>query len=79
MTRRLVATGWTIILIVGTLLPKGVISKSGMFGIPHFDKVSHLFAYALLVFLWSIALNEKTAKLKLQEYHFMLQLPLECY
>lgn len=70
MTRRLVAAGWTIFLIVGTLLPKEVISKSSMFGIPHMDKVSHLFAYAILVFLWSIALNEKTSKIKAARISF---------
>ena len=64
MTRRLVATAWTIILIVGTLLPKGVVSQNNWLNIPHFDKVSHLFAYFLLVFLWSSALVEKTSKIK---------------
>lgn len=64
MTRRLVAAAWTIILIVATLLPKEVVTRSNFFDIPHFDKVSHLCSYALLVFLWAIALNEKTSKVK---------------
>lgn len=64
MTRRIVAAGWTIILIAGTLLPKEVVSQGSWLNIPHFDKVSHLCAYALLVFLWSITLVEKTTKIK---------------
>ena len=64
MTRRLVAAAWTIILIVATLVPKGVVSQSNFLNIPHFDKVSHLCSYALLGFLWSIALKEKTSKIK---------------
>ena len=64
MTRRLVATAWTIILIVATLLPKEVVSQSNFFNIPHFDKISHLCSYALLGFLWSLALKEKTNKIK---------------
>lgn len=64
MTRRLLAAGWTIILIVGTLLPKEAVSQNNWLNIPHLDKASHLFAYALLVFLWSITLVEKTAKIK---------------
>ena len=64
MTRRLVATAWTIILIVATLVPKGVVSQSNFLNIPHFDKVSHLCSYALLVFLWSITLKEKTSKIR---------------
>lgn len=64
MTRRLVAAGWTIFLIAGTLLPKEVVSQSNWLDIPHLDKVSHLIAYAILVFFWSIALVEKTTKIK---------------
>ena len=64
MTRRLVAVGWTIILIAGTLLPKEVVSQSNWLDIRHFDKVSHLFAFALLVYLWSTTLIEKTTKIK---------------
>ncbi|MDF1694631.1 MAG: VanZ family protein [Saprospiraceae bacterium] len=64
MTRRFVAAIWTIILITATLLPKGVVSKNGLFNIPHFDKISHFFSYLLLVYLWSTALNEKTNKIK---------------
>jgi len=64
MSKRLVSTGWTIILIVATLVPKGVVAQSNFLNIPHFDKVSHLCSYALLVFLWSITLKEKTSKIK---------------
>ena len=64
MARRLVAAGWTIFLIAGTLLPKGVVSQNNWLDIPHFDKVSHLFAYLLLVYLWSSALHQKTTKIK---------------
>ncbi len=64
MTRRIIAAGWTIILILGTLLPKGVVSQNNWLDIPHLDKLSHFFAYALLVFLWSIALVLKTTKIK---------------
>lgn len=64
MTRRFVAAIWTIVLITATLLPKGVVSKGGFFNIPHFDKISHLFSYLLLVYLWSMALSEKTDKIK---------------
>ncbi len=64
MIRRFVAVGWTIILIVATLLPKEVVSQNNWLDIPHLDKVSHLFAFALLVFLWSIALVVKTSKIK---------------
>jgi len=70
MTRRLVAAGWTIILIVGTLLPKEAVSQNNWLDIPHFDKVSHLFAYALLVFLWSITLEIKTSKVKAARISF---------
>ena len=70
MPRRLVATGWTIFLIVGTLLPKEVVSQNNWLDIPHLDKISHFFAYALLVFLWSIALKEKTSKIKAARISF---------
>ena len=64
MARRLVAAAWTIFIIVATLLPKEAVSQSNFFNIPHFDKVSHLAAYLLLVFLWSSTLFEKTTKIK---------------
>jgi len=64
MTRRLVAAGWTIILIAGTLLPKGVVSQNNWLDIPHLDKLSHFAAYVLLVLLWSMALVQKTTKIK---------------
>lgn len=70
MTRRLVAAGWTIFLIIGTLLPKGVVTHSNWLNIPHFDKVSHLFAYGILVFLWSITLVQKTTKIKAARISF---------
>lgn len=70
MTKRLVAASWTIILIAATLVPKGVVAQSNFLNIPHFDKVSHLCAYALLVFLWSIALIEKTSKIKAARISF---------
>ena len=64
MTRRLAAISWTIVLIVATLLPKEVVSQSSFLNIPHFDKISHLCSYALLVFLWSSSLREKTEKIR---------------
>ncbi|MEM9545436.1 MAG: VanZ family protein [Bacteroidota bacterium] len=70
MTRRLVAAGWTLILIAGTLLPKGVVSQNNWLDIPHFDKLSHFAAYALLVFFWSMALVQKTAKIKAARISF---------
>jgi len=70
MTRRLVAAGWTIFIIVATLLPKGVVSQNNFLDIPHFDKVSHFAAFALLVFLWSSALVEKTPKIKAARISF---------
>ena len=70
MARRLVATAWTIFLIVVTLLPKGAVSQTNFLNIPHFDKVSHLAAYLLLVFLWSSALFQKTTKIKAARISF---------
>jgi VanZ family protein len=64
MTRRLVATGWTIIIIVATLLPKEVVSQNNWLNVPHLDKAYHFFSYALMVFFWSMALVEKTPEIK---------------
>ena len=76
MTRRLVAAVWTLILIAGTLLPKGVVSQNNWLDIPHLDKISHFAAYGLLVFLWSIALVEKTTKIKAARISFYSSIAL---
>ena len=70
MTRRLVATAWTIVLILATLLPKEAVSQSNFLNIPHFDKIAHLCSFALLVYLWSIALKEKVSNVKASRLAF---------
>ena len=70
MIRRLVAAGWTLFLIVGTLLPKEAVSRTNLFNIPHADKESHLVAYGFLVFFWSTTLVQKTEKIKAARISF---------
>lgn len=70
MARRLVAAGWTVFLIVITLMPKEVVTKTNWLNIPISDKLSHFAAYALFVFLWSMALVQKTEKVKAARISF---------
>ena len=64
MTTRIAAFLWTIFIFVASLLPKGVVNKSGLLDIPHLDKLSHAFMYALFVFFWSKLLSHKAGRVK---------------
>jgi len=64
MITRVAAFIWTLFIIVASLLPKEAMIKPNWTDFANFDKVSHLFSYAILVFLWSKLLSLKVGKVK---------------
>jgi len=64
MTVRIAAFIWTMVMLVGTLMPKVALDDRGMIDIPGLDKVAHLIMYAGFVYLWSRLLSAKAGRIK---------------
>ena len=64
MWKILASVLWTLVVILGSAIPGNSASKLNPFIFAGGDKLAHCGAYALIVFLWSIALSgDKYSKL----------------
>lgn len=62
MLKYLIATLWTIFIVVASGLSKGTVDKMIDFDLLSFDKFAHAFVYCVYVVLWSLALENKYGK-----------------
>ena len=76
MTVRIATFIWTIMILVGTLMPKVALDDSGMIDIPGLDKVAHLIMYAGFVYLWSRLLSAKAGRIKGARIAFYVSIAL---
>jgi len=55
----LLASSWTLLITILSLLPKEQASTFKLFDIPHLDKPGHAIFYAVFCFLWCVALLQR--------------------
>lgn len=55
------AAGWTMLILLLTLMPASDIPDTALSGIPHFDKLVHAGIFAVFVVLWYGALFRASA------------------
>jgi len=57
--RNFVASLWTLLMFIGSLLPKAAIEREKLIDIPNLDKIVHFTMYFGFVLLWNFAFQQK--------------------
>jgi VanZ family protein len=53
------AVGWTVIIFLLMIIPKGDFPNQGLFGIPHLDKLVHVILFGVFVWTWFHVLDRR--------------------
>jgi hypothetical protein len=51
--------GWTLVIFILLAMPTSGVDGSGLFNIPHFDKVIHFGLFLVLSFFWGVFFSHK--------------------
>lgn len=68
------ALGWALLILVAVSLPPGNIPRTGIFSIPHFDKLVHLILFAIWGWILFCGLRKQKPGSVLQQHPVLLAL-----